>query len=175
MNKQQALSRTIWWHIYCYVHLPISIVMVLQETSAADCSSLCTFKWLASTCCLFHTTLQTAAFERRIDCKFIERTLLILWGECKCKQDYSTSRCFDNNDHLHKHMLNNKQVFYFTTSTHLMLSSKHYAQTVRSTLKPAAITIISCFPILCFLLPVQYCAMPIHTLQVKWPVQDFYW
>lgn len=47
-------------------------------------------------------------------------------------------------------MLNNKQVFYFTTSTHLMLSSKQHAQTVRSTLKPAAITIISCFPMLLF-------------------------
>ena len=87
---------------------------------------------------------------RSHDCKFIERTLLILWGECKCKQDYSTSRCFGNNNHLHKHMLNNKQVFYFTTSTHLMLSSKHNTQTVRSTLKPAAITIISCFPTLSF-------------------------
>lgn len=57
-------------------------------------------------------------------------------------------------------MLNNKQVFYFTTSAHLMLSSKHYAQTVRSTLKPAAITIISCFPTLWwgfFPIPVQYC------------------
>lgn len=54
-----------------------------------------------------------------------------------------------------------------------MLSSKHYAQTVRTILKPAVITIISCFPTLSFLLPVQYYAIPIHILQVKWPGQDF--
>lgn len=100
-------------------------------------------------------------------CKFIERTLLILRGGRWCKQDCSTSRCFDNSNHLHKHMLNNKQVFPFTASTHLMLSSKHYAQTVRSTLKPAASTVISRFPALCLLLPVRYCAGPTGSLLTR--------